>query len=131
MWRNAAALVFLFLIFAMFVISERYFLKSAATANVPQPRVCTKDKAPIKGLQKKGRCRVGYLLSEIKENHIPFHTFKEEYRDDGIDLIKVHVNRSIADQGPFDVFVHDFTDIIGMSKDRDKRAELFSADLEK
>ncbi|CAH1247620.1 ITPK1 [Branchiostoma lanceolatum] len=50
-------------------------------------------------------------------------------RHDGIDLIKVHVDRSFADQGPFDVFVHDFTHVARGARDGDRRAELFLAEV--
>ncbi|XP_066268645.1 inositol-tetrakisphosphate 1-kinase-like isoform X1 [Branchiostoma lanceolatum] len=128
MWRNDAALMFLFLIFSMVVISDVYFFESNITSYFSPARACTK--APLSGLQNKRRCRVGYLLLEDKEKRIPFYTFKEEYRDDGIDLIKVHVNSCLADQGPFDVLVHDFTDIVRGAKSGDEKAELFLADLE-
>ncbi|XP_066268652.1 inositol-tetrakisphosphate 1-kinase-like isoform X2 [Branchiostoma lanceolatum] len=129
MCRNGVALAVLLLIFTMVVISNRYFFESNITANLSPERV--RIKAPLSGLHNKRRCRVGYLISERTEKRFSFYTLNEvlEYRDGGIDLIKVHVNLSFADQGPFDVFVHDFTHVARGARDGDRRAELFLADV--
>ncbi|XP_035659088.1 inositol-tetrakisphosphate 1-kinase-like isoform X2 [Branchiostoma floridae] len=44
-------------------------------------------------------------------------------------ILQVDVNRSVAAQGPFDVFIHDFTDIVREAEEGDTKAEMFVAEL--
>ncbi|XP_078681359.1 inositol-tetrakisphosphate 1-kinase-like [Branchiostoma floridae x Branchiostoma belcheri] len=126
MWRRDVAVVLLFLISAM-AFSNRYFFDSTVTTTIFPARVYTIT--PMSGHQKNRSCRVGYLLSETKENRLQLHTCKKNYRDGGIDLIKVHTNRSVAGQGPFDVFVHDLTDIVRGARDGDYQMGSFMTEL--
>ncbi|XP_078584547.1 inositol-tetrakisphosphate 1-kinase-like isoform X1 [Branchiostoma floridae x Branchiostoma japonicum] len=128
MVRNDVGALVLLLLISVMVISERYLLDRTMAANFFPARFCTETRERS-SLQNKRRCRVGYLLSESKEKRIPFHTFKKEYRNSSIDLVKVDVNRSVADQGPFDVFIHDFTDIVREAEEGDTKAEMFVAEL--
>ncbi|XP_035659087.1 inositol-tetrakisphosphate 1-kinase-like isoform X1 [Branchiostoma floridae] len=128
MVRNDVGALVLLLLISVMVISERYLLDRTMAANFFPARFCTETRERS-SLQNKRRCRVGYLLSESKEKRIPFHTFKKEYRNSSIDLVKVDVNRSVAAQGPFDVFIHDFTDIVREAEEGDTKAEMFVAEL--
>ncbi|KAI8497527.1 Inositol-tetrakisphosphate 1-kinase, partial [Branchiostoma belcheri] len=44
--------------------------------------------------------------------------------------LQVHINRSISAQGPFDVIVHDMTDIVRLATDENNTVELFISELE-
>lgn len=71
----------------------------------------------------KQRRVIGYWMSEKKSQKLNWLEFSKIARSHGFDLVKVDLNRSLEEQGPFTMIIHKLTDIIALSLKGDKKAK--------
>lgn len=62
-------------------------------------------------------CRIGYWMSEKKIRKLDFEEFEELCRNAGMEILKLDLDQSLDDQGPFDVILHKLTDQIARSEE--------------
>lgn len=67
--------------------------------------------------------RVGYWMSQKKNKRLNLEDHKETFRNAGIDLIQLDIDRPITDQGPFNLILHKFTGLMVAARDGDITAE--------
>lgn len=60
--------------------------------------------------------RVGYWVSEKKSKKLNFEDHIDLFRNAGVELLKIDIEKSLEDQGPFDMILHKFTDILVKSQ---------------
>ncbi|KAK9511801.1 hypothetical protein O3M35_000393 [Rhynocoris fuscipes] len=58
---------------------------------------------------------IGYWMSEKKSQKLNWSEFAKVCRVHGFELVKLDLNRSLEDQGPFNVIIHKLTDIIAQA----------------
>ncbi|XP_061172712.1 inositol-tetrakisphosphate 1-kinase-like isoform X1 [Saccostrea echinata] len=63
--------------------------------------------------------RVGYWLSEKKKKRLNFEDQISTFRDAGIELVKLDVDKSLEPQGPFDLILHKCTLLMVDAEDGD------------
>ncbi|KAH3846523.1 hypothetical protein DPMN_088825, partial [Dreissena polymorpha] len=56
--------------------------------------------------------RVGYWMSEKKSKKLNFEDHVDLFRNAGVELLKIDLEKELEDQGPFDMILHKFTDIL-------------------
>ncbi|XP_045168176.1 inositol-tetrakisphosphate 1-kinase-like [Mercenaria mercenaria] len=56
--------------------------------------------------------RVGYWMSEKKSKKLNFEEHVDMFRNAGVELLKIDIEKPLEEQGPFDMILHKFTDIL-------------------
>uniref|UniRef100_A0A0A9Y7G0 Inositol-tetrakisphosphate 1-kinase n=2 Tax=Lygus hesperus TaxID=30085 RepID=A0A0A9Y7G0_LYGHE len=65
---------------------------------------------------------IGYWMSEKKSQKLNWSEFSKVCREHGFELVKLNLNHSLDDQGPFTVIIHKLTDIIAAALKNDLKA---------
>lgn len=66
--------------------------------------------------------RVGYWLSEKKKKRLNFEDQISTFRDAGIELVKLNIDKSLELQGPFDLILHKCTLLMVDAEDGDEQS---------
>ncbi|XP_022332734.2 inositol-tetrakisphosphate 1-kinase-like [Crassostrea virginica] len=66
--------------------------------------------------------RVGYWLSEKKKKRLNFEDQISTFRNAGIELVKLDIDRSLEPQGPFDLILHKCTLLMVDAEDGDEQS---------
>uniref|UniRef100_A0A8W8IBW2 Inositol-tetrakisphosphate 1-kinase n=1 Tax=Magallana gigas TaxID=29159 RepID=A0A8W8IBW2_MAGGI len=66
--------------------------------------------------------RVGYWLSEKKKKRLNFEDQIPTFRDAGIELVKLNIDKSLELQGPFDLILHKCTLFMVDAEDGDEQS---------
>ncbi|XP_064621282.1 inositol-tetrakisphosphate 1-kinase-like isoform X2 [Lineus longissimus] len=56
--------------------------------------------------------RVGVWITEKKYKKLNFHHFEEVCRDANIEVVTIDLEKSLEDQGPFDIIIHKISDVM-------------------
>ncbi|GAB1600541.1 inositol-tetrakisphosphate 1-kinase-like [Argonauta hians] len=70
--------------------------------------------------------RVGYLLSDKKEKKFNLEKLAVRLREKNIELIKIDLNYSLEDQGPFDIIIHKITDVLSRADEGSEKDQIFA-----
>ncbi|CAI9720274.1 inositol-tetrakisphosphate 1-kinase-like [Octopus vulgaris] len=70
--------------------------------------------------------RIGYLLSDKKEKKFNLEKLAVRLREKDIELIKIDLNYSLEDQGPFDIIIHKITDVLSRADEGSEKDQLYA-----
>lgn len=74
--------------------------------------------------------RIGYWLSEKKYRKMGFGDFEDLCKDNGYDIVRLDLQKSLEGQGPFDVILHKVTDIKSQAEVGDTECVKYMENLE-